>query len=126
MADTSREHPTAGCTIGGFKRIVQLPATIAQSQAVTVGLIVPYEQAARQNGATQSAAYTTAISQRYAERCRNSNSLSVTQATVKGLVQGHHDRLGAQQLPGLIQISCALFNLGDQHLSPRIVIVEPI
>jgi hypothetical protein len=110
MADTSREHPTAGGAIGGFKRIMQLPGTFAHALAVMVRLIVSYQQAAGQNGATQSAAYTTAVSQRYAERCRNSNGLSVTQAAVKGLVQGHENRLGAQQLPGVIQISCALFN----------------
>ena len=113
MADTSREHPAASCAIGGFKCIVQLPGTLAHALAVMVRFIVSYQQATRQNGSTQSAAYTTAISQRYAERSRNSNGLSVTQATVKGFVQGHYNRLGAQQLPGLIQISRALFNLCD-------------
>jgi hypothetical protein len=113
MADTSREHSTAGCAIGGFKRIVQLPGTFAQALAVMVRLIVSYKQAARQNSSTQSAAYTTAISYRYAERCRNGNGLSITQTAVKSLVQSHYNRLSAQQLPGLVQISCALFNLCD-------------
>jgi hypothetical protein len=113
MADTSREHSTAGCAIGGFKRIVQLPGAFAHVLAVMVRLTVSYKQAARQDGATQSTAYTTAVSQRHAERCRNSNGLSITQAAVKGFIQGHYNRLGAQQLPGLIQISCALFNLSD-------------
>jgi hypothetical protein len=92
---------------------MQLPGTFAYVLAVMVRLIVSYKQAARQDGSTQSTAYTTAISQRYAERCRNSNSLSVTQAAVKRTVQGYYNRLGAQQLPGLIQISCALFSLSD-------------
>jgi hypothetical protein len=105
MADTSREQSTAGCAIGGFKRIMQLPGTFAHALAVMVRLIVSYKQAARQNGSTQSAADTTAISQRYAERCRNGNGLSITQAAVKSLVQSHDNRLSAQQLPGLIQIS---------------------
>jgi hypothetical protein len=113
MADTSREHPATGGAIGGFKRIVQLPGTLAHALAVMVRLIVSYKQAAGQNSAAQGAADTPAIAQRYAERCRNSNGLSVTQPAVKGLVQGHHDRLGAQQLPGLIQIFRTLFNLRD-------------
>ena len=113
MAETSREHSAAGGAIGGFKRIVKLPGTFAHALSVMVWLIVSYQQAAGQNGSTQSAANATAVSQRYAERSRNSNGLSVTQATVKGFVQGHYNRLGAQQLPGLIQISCALFNLCD-------------
>jgi hypothetical protein len=111
LMDTAGKHFAAGCTVGSFKHIVQLPGTLAHALAVMVRLIVSYQQAARQNGSTQSAAYTTAISQRYAERSRNSNGLSVTQATVKGFVQGHYNRLGAQQLPGMKQISCALFNL---------------
>jgi hypothetical protein len=76
-------------------------------------LILPYKQAARQNGSTQSTAYTTAISQSYAEWCRNGNGLSVTQAAVKRLVQGHDNRLGTKQLPGSIQISRTLTNLYD-------------
>ena len=111
--------------MGGFKRIVQLPGIFAHALAVTVGLIVSYKQAAGQNGAAQGAADATAVSQRDAERCRDSNGLSVAQAAVEGLVQGHHDRLGAQQLPGSIQISGALFNLSDHRLRPRIVMVAP-
>jgi hypothetical protein len=77
MADASREQSTASCAIGGFKRIMQLPGTFAHALAVMVRLLVSYQQAAPQNGSTQSAADTTAVSQRYAERCRNSNGLSV-------------------------------------------------
>jgi hypothetical protein len=113
MADTSREHSTAGCAIGGFKCIVKLPGTFAHTLAVMVRLIVSYQQSARQNSSTQSATNTTAVSQRNAERSRNSNGLSVTQAAVKSLVQGHDNRLSAQQLPCLIQIFSALFNLCD-------------
>ena len=108
-----RKHSTAGCAIGGFKRIMKLPGIFAHALAVMVKLLVSYQQAARQNSSTQRAAYTTTFSQRYAERCRNSNGLSITQAAVKGFVQGHYNRLGAQQLPGLIQVSCALSNLCD-------------
>ncbi|MFZ0134215.1 MAG: hypothetical protein WAK95_16870 [Desulfobacterales bacterium] len=126
MADTSRENSTAGCAVSGFKHIVKLPSTIAHALAVMVRLIASYQQAARQNGATQSATNATAISQCYAERSRNSNGLSVTKTAVKGLVQGHYDRLGAQQLPGLVQIFCTLFNSCDQRLSLRIVIVPPL
>jgi hypothetical protein len=107
MADASREHATAGCAIGGFKRIVKYPGTFAHALSVMVWLIVSYQQSVGQNGSTQSAAYASAVSQRYAERSRNSNGLSVTHAALKSLIQGHHNRFGAQQLPGLIQISCA-------------------
>jgi hypothetical protein len=107
MADTSRKQSAAGCAIGGFKRIMQLPGTFAHALAVMVRLIVSYQQSAPQNGSTQSAADTTAVSQRYAERCRKQQrpERRVSQAAVKSLVQGHDNRLGAQQLPGLIQIS---------------------
>jgi len=113
MSDTLREHPAAGGAIGGFKRIVQLPGTFAHALAVAVGVIITDKQAAGQNGATQRTAYTTAVSHRNAERCRHCNGLSVTQAAVKRLVQGHDNRLGAQQLPGVVQISRALFYLCD-------------
>jgi hypothetical protein len=69
MADTPRKQSTAGRAIGGFKRIMKYPGTFAHALAVMVRLLVSYQQSARQNGATQSAANTTAVSQRYAERC---------------------------------------------------------
>jgi hypothetical protein len=113
LANTPRKHSTAGCAIGGFKRIMKLPGTFAHALTVMVRLIVSYQKSARQNGSTQSAANATAVSQCNAERSRNSNGLGVTQAAVKSLVQGHNNRLSAQQLPGLIQIFSALFNLYD-------------
>jgi hypothetical protein len=69
MADAPRKQSTAGRAIGGFKRIMKLPGTFAHALAVMVRLLVSYQQSARQNGSTQSAADTTAVSQRYAERC---------------------------------------------------------
>ena len=113
MADASREHSTAGCAIGGFKRIMKLPGTFAHTLTVMVRLLISYQQSAHQNGSTQSAANATAVSQRYTERSRNSNGLSVIKPAVKSLVQSHYNRLSAQQLPSLIQIFSALFNLCD-------------
>jgi hypothetical protein len=43
MADTSREHFSASCAIGGFKRNVQLPGTFARALAVMVRLILSYK-----------------------------------------------------------------------------------
>ena len=111
MADISTEHSTASCIVGGFKRIMKLPGIFAHALAVPVRLIVSDKQAAGQNGSTQSAADTTAFSQRHAERCRHSNGLGITQAAAKGIVQGHDNCLGAEQLPGLVQIFCSLSDL---------------
>ena len=49
MADTLREYSTAGCAIGVFKYIMQLPGTLSHALAVMVRLIFSYKQAASQN-----------------------------------------------------------------------------
>jgi hypothetical protein len=69
MADAPRKQSTASCAIGGFKRIMKYPSIFTHALAVMVRLLVSYQQSAPQNGSTQSAADTTAVSQRYAERC---------------------------------------------------------
>lgn len=125
MADTSREYSAAGGSIGGFERIVELPRALAHAPAVPVRPIVAYQQAARDDGAAQSAANAAAVAQRDAERRRNRKGLRVAQAPVKRFVQRHDNRFGAQQLPGLIQIRGACFKLCDERLNLRIVMVAP-